>query len=88
MTSTASAVESRPSRANYVSVIPAARFDRPLLRLIVHVNDSESLRVAVTPLEVVEQRPDVVTTDIYTLSHCFSDSTQVPPQVVDPLRII
>ena len=54
----------RAARCGEKVAIPAvARLRHALERLVVHVDDAEALRVAVRPLEVVEQRPDEVALD-------------------------
>ena len=66
--------KSRSTRAHlyrvvpdYLPVVVRARFGRPYLRLIVHMHNAEALGVAMGPLEVVEQTPDEVATDVRAL---------------------
>src|SRR5690606_30522220 len=65
-----------------------ARLGRALLRLEVHVYDAEALRVAVGPLEVVQQRPGEVAAHVHALAHGLVHRAQVLPQVGDALRVV
>jgi hypothetical protein len=56
-------------RPNHVRVEAPTRLDRPLLRLVVDVNDPEPARVAEAPLVVVEQRPGEVAAQIRSRAH-------------------
>ena len=54
-------------RARDLRVVAAAVLDRPLLRLVVDVDEPEALRVAERPLEVVQERPVAVADDGHAL---------------------
>src|SRR6266498_4390304 len=86
--SSRSIVESSSLCTNHFGVVLTARLDRPLMRLVIDVDDPETPRVAVTPLEVVEQRPDEVATELHPLLHCFSHRAQMPTQVLDTRWIL
>ena len=83
MISCRSIFESSPLRTNHLRIVPTTRFDRSLLRFVVHVNDSETPRIAVTPLEVVEQRPDEVAAEVHPLLHCITCCPQMSTQIFD-----
>src|SRR4029079_18424583 len=72
-----------PSR-DQVPVPERASFRDPALGLVVDVDDPEPLRVAPLPLEVVEERPDVVATDVDSLGPSLLDGGDVRTQVCDP----
>src|SRR5205823_3080976 len=46
--------------ANHVRVKTRAELRRPLHRFVVHICDSETLRIPPQPLEIVEQAPEEV----------------------------
>src|SRR6476620_2598419 len=83
-----SVLESSSLCFDHPGVVFTTRLDRSLLRFVVHVNDPETSGVAVTPLEVVEQRPDEVSMELHAFFHCFSDSAKVTTQVLDTQWII
>src|SRR6476659_2215509 len=88
MTSSLSVFELRSVAANNIGVIPAARFDRSRLRRVIDMNDSKSLRVPVTPLEVVEQRPGEIPSYVSAALDCLTDSADMFPKIFDSLRIL
>ena len=51
-------------RADHVGIKPGRRFGDPPLRGIVDVDDAKPLRIAMLPLEVVEERPDKIAAQI------------------------
>src|ERR1043165_1510584 len=71
-----------------VAVKKRAPLRRPLLRRKVHVHDPDPLRVAVAPLEVLEQRPDEVAADVDARRHRARQRREVLAQVVDAERIL
>src|SRR5439155_390475 len=73
--------------ADHVGVEPGARLERPLLGGEVHVDDPEPLGVALTPLEIVEQRPGEVPAEVDALFQGGVRGAQVIPVVLDPQRI-
>ena len=64
-----------------------ARLRDALERRVVDVDDPEPLRVALGPLEVVEQRPDVVALHRHAGGDRARDRVEVAGEVVPPLRI-
>src|SRR4029079_4019691 len=66
----------------------SAVLDGSLLGFVIDVHDSESLRVSVRPLIVVEQRPGVVSAQIHTLLDRIVRSLEMTHEVVDALRIL
>src|SRR4051812_8864106 len=58
-------------------VIPTRRLDDPPLRRVIHVHQPEPLRVPVRPLEVVEESPRVVSTEIDALLQRFVRRAQM-----------
>src|SRR5690606_878820 len=85
----ASRLEQRPAVAvDDVRVEARARLGRALLRLEVHVHDAEALRVAIGPLEVVQQRPGEVAAHVHALVHGLVEHAQVLAQVGDALRVV
>src|SRR5688500_13493790 len=69
-------------------VVPPARLDRTLLRLVVDVNDAEPLGVAECPLVVVEQRPREVSTEIDPGFHRVMRSSEMLAIVLHAKRIL
>src|SRR5215831_6467429 len=67
-----------------VAVPERAPLRDPALGRIVDVDDPEPLVVAPFPLEVVEQRPDVVAADVDALRPRALDRIDVSPEVVEP----
>src|SRR5688572_31146280 len=68
-------------------VVPPRRLDRTLLRLVVDVDDTEALGIAVRPLIVVEQRPRVVSAQVDALLYRFVRRAQMLAVVLDAQRI-
>jgi len=83
----ASALQFDAVGANHVRVVAKTRLGRALERLEVHVEKAETARVALTPLEVVEQRPSEVAAQVHSLGQRASGSTQMVPVVGDATRI-
>src|SRR4051812_27424020 len=71
-----------PSR-DHVPVPQRALLRDPALGRIVDVDDAEPLRVAPFPLEVVEQRPDVVAANVDSLGPRLLDGRDVRTQERD-----
>src|SRR5688500_13300465 len=69
-------------------VVPPARLDRTLLRLVVDVNDAEPLGVPERPLVVVEQRPREVSTEIDPGFHRVMRSSEMLAIVLHAKRIL
>src|SRR3954470_9447215 len=76
-----------PSR-DHVPVPERALLRDPALGRIVDVDDPEPLRVAPLPLEVVEQRPDVVAAHVDSLSASTLHGCDVPAKIGDPARVV
>src|SRR5262252_6053123 len=76
-----------PSR-DHVPVPECALLRDPPLGRIVDVHDPEPLLVAPLPLEVVEQRPDVVATHVDALGPSLLDCCDVRAQVLDPALVV
>src|SRR5688572_22367847 len=57
--------ENRPPGFDHLGVEPRARLGSAALGLEIDVDDAEALRVAVAPLEVVEERPGEIAAQIY-----------------------
>src|SRR5215218_1177127 len=69
--------------------VPEARpLGHPPLRRVVHVHQSEALRVAVLPLEVVEHRPREVAPDVDAVGDRPRERADVRAQVLDPARVL
>src|SRR5919202_3235787 len=77
-----------PVARDQVAVPERASLRRPPLRRKVDVDDPEAARVAVLPLEVVEQRPDVVAAHVDAGDDRALDRCDVLAQVRDALRIL
>src|SRR5438874_7375050 len=78
----------RPVTAD-VPRVPVPRvLDRPLLRLVIDVNEAETLAVAVSPLEVVHQRPVEITADVHAIVDRATQLAQIPAGEVDSLRVV
>src|SRR3954449_5635165 len=75
-----------PSR-DQVPIPERALLRDPSLGRIVDVDDPEPLRVAPFPFEVVEQRPDVVAADVYSLGPRLLDGCDVRTQVCDAATV-
>src|SRR5436190_19430293 len=82
-----SAIAPVPVRRDEVAVPERAALGRSALRREVDVHDPEAARVAVLPLEVVEQRPDVVAADVDAGGHGALDGRDVLAQVRDAIRV-
>src|SRR5262249_46789464 len=80
-------VEHVPLRSDDARVEQRAVFRRALLRLEVDVHDAEALRVAVRPLEVVEQRPHEVSPHVYAAFDRRVDGLDVRAEIVDAQRV-
>src|SRR5215813_2768398 len=76
-----------PSR-DQIPVPERALLRDPPLGRIVDVDDPEPLVVAPLPLEVVEQRPDVVAANVDALGASLLDGRDVLAQVGDPALIV
>src|SRR4029450_2984544 len=76
-----------PSR-DQVPVPECASFRDPALGRVVDVDDPEPLRVAPLPLEVVEERPDVVAANVDSLGPSLLDGGDVRTQVRDPAPVV
>src|SRR5688572_24045636 len=74
--------ENGTTAGNDGRVVPPARLDRTLLRLVVDVNDAEPLGVPERPFVVVEQRPCEVTAQIDTFAHRIVRGAQVLAKVL------
>src|SRR5919112_120467 len=69
--------------------VPARRvLEGPALIGEVDVDQPESLLVAPRPLEVVQERPDVVAAHVDALMQRRKDRAEVVTQVVDPVRVV
>src|SRR5207244_6741824 len=79
--------QGRAAGAHDVGVETCARFGGPPLRLEVHMYDPEPLRVAVTPLVVVQQGPGEIAPQIHAAADGVQGPAEVPPVIVDPQRI-
>src|SRR6185295_15328809 len=88
MTSNHSIVERCSFAPNNFRVVSATGLDRSRLSRIVDVNDSKSLRVAVSPLEVIEQRPDEIPAYINTALNRVAYSSDMSAEILDSLRIV
>src|SRR5690349_24802523 len=71
-----------------VAVPEGAALRHPPLALEVDGDDPEAAGVAVLPLEVVEQRPDVVAAHIHALADSELDRADVVAQERDALRVL
>jgi hypothetical protein len=71
----------------YLSVPVTGVLDDAPLRGEVDVDQAEALRIAVLPLEIVEQAPRMVGTDVRSIVNRPRESTQVPAIVVDAAHI-
>src|SRR5687767_4157250 len=74
-------------RPDNVGVEFSARLDRPRLRRVIHMNDSKALRVSVTPLEVVEQRPGKVSAQRNSLTNRFVGGFQMVAEIRHTQRV-
>src|SRR5687767_3931024 len=80
--------ENGPVAGNDGRVVPPARLDRTLLRLVVDMNDAEPLGVAERPLVVVEQRPGKISAQVDAFLHRVVRSAQVLTVILDAKRIL
>src|SRR5262245_16035133 len=71
-----------------VAVPERAALRDPPLRRVVDVDDPEPLVVAPLPLEVVEQRPDVVAANVHALRLRALDRVDVFPEIVEPALVV
>src|SRR5687768_1206545 len=69
-------------------VVPPARLDRTLLRLVVDMNDAEPLGIPERPLVVVEQRPGKVSAQVDAFLRGVVRSAQVLTVILDAKRIL
>src|SRR5215467_2872513 len=76
-----------PSR-DQVPIPERALLRDPPLGRIVDVDDPEPLVVAPLPLEVVEQRPDVVAANVDALGARLLDGGDVRPEVLEPALVV
>src|SRR5438477_7544900 len=76
-----------PSR-DQVPVPERALLRDPPLGRIVDVDDPEPLRIAPFPLEVVEQRPDVVAANVDAFRPRPLDSVDVRAEIVEPALVV
>src|SRR4051794_13534049 len=77
--------------AGPVDVVPVeerAGLGRARLRVEVHVDDPEALVVALLPLEVVEQRPDVVTAHVGAVGDGLAQGLEMARQVRAALGVL
>ena len=81
-----SAAVARPR--DVVAVPEPAALRRPALGRVVDVDDPEPLRVAVLPLEVVEQRPRVVAPHVDPVGDRALERGEVVAQVGHALRVV
>ena len=73
--------------ADHVGVELRRVLDDPRLGLVVDPDHSEPSRVSPGPLEVVQQRPELVTADVRAGVDGVHDRGEVGTDVVDPLRV-
>jgi len=59
----------------------------PLLRLIVDVDQTEPLAVSLSPLEVVQERPNEVAPQIDTVHNGLSRCPEVSTEIADPVDV-
>src|SRR5205814_7945228 len=81
-------IERRSVRFDHVGIKPRTRLRRPLLRGEIDMHDAEALRVAKTPLVIIEQRPGEVPAKIDPLTKSRMRRAQVRPIVRDAERIV
>src|SRR5580765_4213365 len=70
-------------RSDQIPVPECASLRDPALRREVDEHDAEALGVAVLPLEVVEERPDVVAADVHSQLAGALERLDVPCDVLD-----
>src|SRR5207244_4122988 len=70
------------------AVVASARLHRSPLGLVVHVHEPEAERVAVAPLEVVEQRPREVAAHIRAAGHLSAQREQVLAIAAHAQRVV
>ena len=58
-------------------------FDGALLRFVIHADDAEAFGKAVSPLKVIEQRPDEVTAHIHTILHGEAGLDEMIFQIIE-----
>src|SRR5215210_2041610 len=76
-----------PAGFDHLGVKSSARLGRTALGFEINVNDAEALRIPVAPLEVVEQGPGEVTTQVDALPHRLAGGREVRPQIAHAERI-
>src|SRR3954447_12297213 len=84
----ANAIDATTHLPNVIAVPERGPLQRPLLGLEVHAHDPEALRIAVLPLEVVQQRPRVVAADVHAVAHGLHQRRQVIAQERDARRVL
>ena len=76
-----------PVIADHLRVPAAAELGRASLRAEGDVDDAEPFLVALGPLEVVEQRPEEIATDVVALGHGSVQLDQVAPQILAAVQV-
>src|SRR6266542_4446573 len=74
--------------ADHLAVPVGAVLPGPPLRPVVDVHDAETLGIAISPFEVVQQRPDEVAANVHALAQRLVRRRQMRAQVRDPLRVV
>jgi hypothetical protein len=74
--------------AEEIAIPRPAPFQEPLTGRRIHTGDAEPGAVAKRPLEVVDQRPNEVPTDVHTRGDCIPDRGDVPLEIFDALRVV
>ena len=73
----------------YYVRIPFTRiFHGALLCFIIHTNDSEAFGESMSPLEVIEQRPDKISTNIHTILHSETSLDDVILEIIEAASIV
>src|SRR5580765_1536453 len=83
-----SRIASQPVPRDDIPVPQRAVLERARLRLVVDVHEAEPGRVALRPLEVVEQRPDEVPAQVRARRHGSAGRTEVLLQEPDAIRVV
>src|SRR5689334_16977804 len=81
-------VESSSVRRDYSRIKSAAVLHRAYLRVVVHMHDSETLRIPVAPLVVIQEGPGEVSAHVDALLNCVVYGPQMTAEVVDSERIL
>src|SRR4051794_16993549 len=84
----ANAIDATTHLPNVIPVPERAALERALLSLEVHAHDPEPLRVAVLPLEVVQQRPCVVAAHVDAVPAGARERLQMVAQERHPRRVL